>query len=77
MHALPFAGASFDHVLLLACLCYARDPARAVAEAARVVRPGGTLACVTLRKHAHHDAVARYGHVQAGFTAPARRTSRS
>jgi ArsR family transcriptional regulator len=68
MHALPFAGSSFDHVLLLTCLCYAREPARAVAEAARVLRPGGTLAAVALRKHAHRDVAERYGHVQSGFT---------
>ena len=67
MHALPFLEASFDHVLMLVCLCYADAPARAVAEAARVLRPGGTLAAVTLRKHRHKEAVARYDHVQLGF----------
>lgn len=67
MHALPFADASFDHVLLLVCLCYADDPAKVIAEAARVLRPGGTLAAVTLRRHRHEHAVARYDHVQLGF----------
>jgi ArsR family transcriptional regulator len=67
MHALPFASGSFDHVLLLACLDYAREPRRAVAEASRVLRPRGTVVAVTLRAHAHRDAVARYDHLQLGF----------
>jgi len=67
MHALPFRDASFDHVLLLACLGYAREPARAVAEAARVLRPGGNLVAVTLKTHGHEDVVRRYDHVQFGF----------
>jgi len=68
MHDLPYPDASFDEVLLLACLCYARDPDRAVVEAARVLRPGGTLIGVTLRAHAHEGVVEGFGHVQTGFT---------
>lgn len=44
MEALPFADGSFDAVTCRYGLMYARDPARAVAEAARVVRPGGRVA---------------------------------
>ena len=44
MEALPFADASFDAVTCRYGLMYARDPARALAEAARVVRPGGRIA---------------------------------
>jgi ArsR family transcriptional regulator len=69
MHALPFRDESFDHVLMLACLGYAHDPPRAVAEAARVLRPGGNLVAVTLRKHDHRDVVERYDHIQLGFEA--------
>ena len=43
MHALPFADASFDLVVLMHALTYAARPAQAVAEAARVLRPGGRL----------------------------------
>ncbi|MHC4133720.1 MAG: ArsR/SmtB family transcription factor [Planctomycetota bacterium] len=69
MHALPFRDESFDHVLMLACLGYADDPARAVAEAARVLKPGGNVVAATLRKHDHKDVVAHYDHVQLGFDA--------
>ncbi len=44
MEALPFADASFDAVTCRYGLMYARDPARALAEAARVARPGGRIA---------------------------------
>lgn len=36
--ALPFADASFDHVLSIAALCFIDDERRAVAEAVRVAR---------------------------------------
>lgn len=38
---LPFAGDSFDTVVSTLVLCTVSDPALAVAEAARVLRPGG------------------------------------
>jgi SAM-dependent methyltransferase len=40
---LPFAAESFDTVVSTLVLCTVSDPARAVAEAARVLRPGGRL----------------------------------
>jgi SAM-dependent methyltransferase len=67
MHALPVADRSFDQVLLLNALTCAADPPRAVAEAARALRPGGQLAIVTLDAHAHMGVAAGYGHVQPGF----------
>src|SRR5262245_46181498 len=41
--ALPFGDASFDTVVCVLSLCTIPDPARAIAEMARVLRPGGTL----------------------------------
>src|SRR3546814_17094808 len=43
MHALPFPEPRFDLVVLMHALTYAERPAAAVAEAARVLRPGGRL----------------------------------
>jgi ubiquinone/menaquinone biosynthesis C-methylase UbiE len=45
--SLPFPDASFDAVLMIEVIRYLADPARALAEAARVLRPGG-LAIVTI-----------------------------
>ncbi|WP_437606057.1 metalloregulator ArsR/SmtB family transcription factor [Sorangium sp. So ce834] len=67
MHELPFEAASFDQVMLMNCLTFARSPARAVAEAARVLRPGGALAGVTLKAHRHEIAAVTYSHVRFGF----------
>lgn len=41
--ALPFEDDSFDTVVSTMVLCTVSDPERAVAEAARVLRPGGRL----------------------------------
>ncbi|MGF1467937.1 MAG: metalloregulator ArsR/SmtB family transcription factor [Sandaracinaceae bacterium] len=64
---LPFDEATFDEVILFNVLTCAEDPARAVMETARVLRPGGRLAGVTLRAHSHPEITAAYGHLVAGF----------
>ena len=69
MHGLPFEDGSFDLVVLMHALTYADKPAQAVAEAARVLRPGGRLLLSSLAKHEHRTAVEAYGHVNLGFTA--------
>jgi len=68
MHALPFADASFDLVALMHALTYATRPAVAVAEAARVLRPGGRMLLSSLDKHEHRSVVEAYGHANLGFT---------
>lgn len=70
LHDLAFGDDRFDHVLLFNVLTYARTPARAVAEAARVLRPKGDLVLVTLEQHQHEDVTAAYQHVNNGFTVP-------
>ncbi len=67
IHALPFPDGRFDHVLLLHVLTYATDPARALREAARVLRPGGDLLISTLAHHDRDDVTASYGHINHGF----------
>jgi ubiquinone/menaquinone biosynthesis C-methylase UbiE len=44
---LPFRPATFDAVLIHHVLAHLADPARALAEARRVLRPGGRLGVVT------------------------------
>jgi len=41
---IPFAAASFDHLTFTYLLRYVDDPGATLAELARVVRPGGTIA---------------------------------
>lgn len=67
MHALPFEAGSFDLVVLMHALTYAEQPAQAVAEAARVLRPGGRLLLTSLARHEHRGAVEAFGHVNLGF----------
>jgi SAM-dependent methyltransferase len=45
-HALPWPDASFDQVYSIEAFCYARDLPAALAEVARVLRPGGALALI-------------------------------
>lgn len=67
MHALPFEADTFDLVVLMHALTYAEQPAQAVIEAARVLRPGGRLLLTSLAKHEHRGAVEAFGHVNLGF----------
>ncbi len=67
MHALPFADATFDLVLLMHALTYSEEPARAIAEATRVLRPGGRLLAMTLNAHQHRQAAETFDHRNLGF----------
>lgn len=70
MHALPLADASFDDVFMLHALPYSNRPSIAVAEAARVLKPGGHLTLATIARHDNQATVAAYDHVNAGFDPP-------
>jgi SAM-dependent methyltransferase len=74
LHELPFADASFDAVLMFHTLTYAERPARALAECARVLRPGGRLVLLCLNKHRQMEVTARYGERHPGFAPAAVRT---
>lgn len=68
MHALDFPDARFDLVLLMHALTYSEHPQRVIAEAARVLRPGGRVLVATLGRHAHRTAVEPFEHRNLGFT---------
>ncbi|MEO6967294.1 MAG: metalloregulator ArsR/SmtB family transcription factor [Rhodanobacteraceae bacterium] len=57
----------FDLVLMMHAMTYSAHPAKAIAEAARVLNPGGRLLAATLAKHAHRAAVAPFDHRNLGF----------
>ena len=67
MHNLPFQDGSFDTVLMLHALTYSKQPRAALAEAARVLAPGGRLVAATLKKHRYSNEVKAYGHLNTGF----------
>ncbi len=67
MHALQLADASFDLVLMMHALTYSTGPAKALQEAARVLRRSGRLLLTSLNQHDHRAAVAPFGHVNLGF----------
>ena len=68
LHDLPFEAASFDDVLMFHTLTYAEHPARALAECARVLRPGGRLVLLCLDRHRQREVTARYGERHPGFS---------
>lgn len=66
--ALPFAADSFDTVLFHQVLHYAFDPATALAEAARVARPGARIAVVDFAAHDLEELRSRHAHARLGFS---------
>ena len=67
MHRLDLGERRFDLVLLMHALTYSEQPAAVVAEAARLLRPGGRLLAATLARHAHRTTVEPFDHRNLGF----------
>ena len=66
--ALPFAEAAFDTVLFHQVLHYAQAPELVLAEAARVTRPGGTIAVVDFAAHDREELRSQHAHARLGFS---------
>lgn len=67
MYALPLASDCADTAILHQVLHYAQNPAAAVAEAARLLGPGGRLLIVDFAPHEREDLRSTDAHVRLGF----------
>ena len=67
MYALPLPSASADTVIIHQVLHYAQTPAAAVAEAARLLTPGGRLLIADFAPHEREELRARDAHARLGF----------
>jgi ArsR family transcriptional regulator len=68
LEALPIADAELDAAMLSLVLHYSPDPARALAEVARVLRPGGRALVVDMLPHDREEYQQQMGHVWLGFS---------
>ncbi len=63
----PVAPASVDLAILSQALHHAQDPARAIASAARILKPGGQIMILDLARHRFERARKLYGDHWLGF----------
>ena len=67
LEALPITDATVDIAFLILVLHYVVEPRDVLAEALRVLRPGGRLIVVEMREHDREEYRAEMGHVWPGF----------
>jgi ArsR family transcriptional regulator len=67
IYALPLAEQVADCVIVHQVLHYAHSPAAAIGEAARVLRPGGTLLVVDFAAHEREELRDSDAHIRLGF----------
>jgi SAM-dependent methyltransferase len=67
LDALPLESESCHAALLVLALTYVPEPPRVLAEAARVLRPGGVLVVADLVRHDDDDFRRRMGQASLGF----------
>ncbi len=68
MYRLPLTDAGYDIALLHMVLHYAETPETVLAEAARILAPGGTLLVIDLAAHTRTDLTERLAHRWPGFS---------
>lgn len=67
MYQLPLPDQSFDAVIVHQVLHYADEPAEAIEEAARVLKPGGRLIVVDFAPHDLENLRSEHAHRRLGF----------
>ena len=67
MYALPLEDDVADTIIIHQVLHYAHSPAAAISEAARTLKPGGTLLIVDFAAHEREDLRERDAHIRLGF----------
>jgi len=67
LERLPVADGDLDVGLLVLVLHHTADPSRVLAEAARVIRPGGRVLVADMLPHDHDEYRQTMGHVWLGF----------
>lgn len=67
LEALPLDDGALDAAVVFLVLHYLDDPAAAVAEAARTLRPGGRLLLVDMTPHDREEYRQAMGHAWLGF----------
>ena len=67
LERLPLDDQSCDAALLVLVLAYTPDPGPVLAEAARVLRPGGRAVVVDLARHGDEGFRQKLGQARAGF----------
>ena len=73
MYALPLADHSADSIILHQVLHYAQQPGAAIAEAARVLAPGGRLLVIDFAQHDRAELKEQDAHLRLGFADDAMR----
>ena len=67
LEAVPLPDAAFDAAVLMLVLHHVANPASALREAGRILKPGGRLVVCDMLPHDHEEYRNQMGHVWLGF----------